>query len=510
MRLLVTGGLGFIGSNFIRHMMTKYPQYEIVNLDKITYAGNKDNLKDLEESPNYSFVQGDICDKRLVESIMRNVDAVVNFAAETHVDRSIRSSEIFIRTDIFGTHVLLETAWQNKIKRFIHISTDEVYGSIENGHFKEGDLLQPNNPYSASKAGAELLARSYCITHKLPLIITRSSNNFGPYQHPEKLVPCFITRLLKNKKVPLHGNGLAIRDWLYVKDNCEAIDFLMHNGEVGETYNIGGSIEKTNLEITKLLLEAFGKDKSYIEFIRDRPGQDKRYSLDCTKIEKLGWKPKYNFHEALEETTRWYKENEEWWEKITNILIAGANITGHAGAVLNTLNILKEYNIKGFIDNSIKEKEVEGIPIIGGTNPLPELKKFEGAFVAIGENKSRKIISEQLKKQGLKLINVIHPEATIENNVIVGEGVFIGAGVVINDNVRIGNNAIINIGVTIDRGCEIGDNVHITPGVNIATRVKIREGAFLGIGSKILPDIIIGKNVEIGAGEIVSKNMPDK
>lgn len=316
MQILVTGGMGFIGSNFIRHILHKYPYYKITNLDKMTYCGNPDNLKDIEKNKNYSFVKGDICDEKLVDNLVKEKDIVLNFAAETHVDRSIDDPKSFIRTDVDGTHTLLEAGKKHGIKKFIQISTDEVYGSIEKGSFTEESALQPNSPYSASKAGADLIARSYNKTFGVPAIITRSSNNFGPYQYPEKLMPLFITNLLEGKKVPVYGDGMNVRDWLYVIDNCEAIDLVMHKGKIGEIYNIGADNEKTNIEITKLLLKELGKDESSIEYVKDRPGHDRRYSIDSSKLRKLGWKPRFKFDMALKETVSWYKNNQNWWKKI--------------------------------------------------------------------------------------------------------------------------------------------------------------------------------------------------
>ncbi len=316
MKILVTGGAGFIGSNFIRHILNKYPDYKITNLDKLTYAGNLDNLKDVEKNENYKFIKGDICDKELVNELMPNVDIVVHFAAETHVDRSIKDPTAFIETDVKGTFILLEAARKNNIKKFIHISTDEVYGQIEKGSFKETDILNPRNPYSASKAGADRLAYSFYCTYNMPIIITRSSNNYGPYQYPEKVMPLFITNLIENKKVPLYGDGLNVRDWIYVLDNVEAIDFIMNNGKLGEVYNIGGGNELTNIEMTKIILKEMNKDESFIEYVKDRLGHDKRYSLDCTKINKLGWRPRFDFNKVIKETINWYKNNEWWWKKI--------------------------------------------------------------------------------------------------------------------------------------------------------------------------------------------------
>lgn len=316
MDILVTGGSGFIGSNFIRYMLEKYPDHKIINLDKLTYAGNPDNLKDVESNPNYSFVHGDICDMDLVNKVMRQADQVVHFAAESHVDRSIDDCSVFVRTNVLGTHTLLESALKHGIKRFIHISTDEVYGSINEGSFKETDMLVPSSPYSASKAGSDLLAQSYYITHDIPVIITRCTNNFGPYQYPEKLIPLFVTNLLENKKVPVYGTGQNVRDWIYVLDHCKAVDFVLHNGSAGEIYNIGGGAEKTNLEITEKIIEIVGSDQSMIEYVKDRLGHDLRYSLDCSKLKELGWAPEYDFDEALEQIVKWYVKNRGWWEKL--------------------------------------------------------------------------------------------------------------------------------------------------------------------------------------------------
>ena len=316
MKYLITGGAGFIGSNFIRYLFNKYEDIEIVNLDKLTYCGNLENLKDIENKSNYKFIKGDICDAKLVNNLMKDVDVVVHFAAETHVDRSIMDPSSFIKTDVIGTYVLLEAARNNNIRKFIQISTDEVYGSVEEGSFKETDELKPRNPYSASKAGADRLSYSFYCTYNVPVIITRSSNNFGPYQYPEKLIPLFVTNLIESKKVPVYGDGLNVRDWIYVLDNCEGIDFVINYGKIGEVYNIGGDNEKTNLEITKLILNLLGKDENFIEYVKDRLGHDKRYSLDFTKISSLGWKPKFDFSNALKETVDWYKSNEVWWKKI--------------------------------------------------------------------------------------------------------------------------------------------------------------------------------------------------
>ena len=318
MKLLITGGAGFIGSNFIHYILKKYKNYQVVNLDALNYAGNLENLRDIEKDPRYKFIKGDICDERLVHKIFQKEkpDFVVNFAAASHVDRSILEPKEFTRTNILGTHILLEAARKYGIKKFEHISTDETYGTIEKGKFKETDALLPNSPYAASKAGADLLARAYYKTFELPVLITRSSNNFGPYQFPEKAIPLFITNLLEDKKVPLYGDGRNIRDWIYVLDNCAGIDIVLHKGKIGEIYNVGGGNEKTNIEIAKIILKELNKNDSFIEYVKDRPGHDFRYSLDTRKIRKLGWKPKYKFEKAIKETIKWYKENTAWWKKI--------------------------------------------------------------------------------------------------------------------------------------------------------------------------------------------------
>ena len=316
MKLLITGGCGFIGSNFIRNMLEKYPDYQITNLDKLTYAGNPDNLKDIESDPNYTFVKGDICDTDVVSKVMQDVDQVIHFAAESHVDRSIEDGAVFVRTNVLGTNTLLQGALDNDVERFIHVSTDEVYGSIKEGSFSEMDDLKPSSPYSSSKAGSDLLAMSYYTTYDLPVTITRCTNNFGPYQYPEKLIPLFITNLMNNRKVPVYGSGMNVRDWIHVDDHCSGIDFVLNNGNTGEVYNIGGGSELTNLDITHRILAALDKDESMIEYVEDRKGHDFRYSLDCNKLKKIGWKPKYDFDTALNSTIAWYVNNRWWWEPL--------------------------------------------------------------------------------------------------------------------------------------------------------------------------------------------------
>jgi len=318
MKLLVTGGAGFIGSCFIRYILNKYKNYQIINLDCLTYCGNLENLKDVESNPNYTFVKGNICDKNLVKELISEADYVVNFAAESHVDNSIKNPEIFIETNVKGTMNLLEASRKLGIERFLQVSTDEVYGSLgKDGYFFETTPLAPNSPYSASKASADMLVRAYFETYKLPTLNTRCSNNYGPYQYSEKLIPFFITKLLKNEKVPLYGDGLNVRDWLYVYDHCEALDLVLHKGKIGEIYNIGGHNEKTNVEITNLIIKAMGKDNSYIEYVEDRLGHDRRYAISNDKItNELGWKPKVTFEEGIKKTIDWYLNNQDWLETI--------------------------------------------------------------------------------------------------------------------------------------------------------------------------------------------------
>lgn len=316
--ILVTGGAGFIGNCFIRHMLQKYSNYKIINLDALTYAGNLENLYDVKDNPNYEFVNGDICDKDLVTQIVSGVDMIVNFAAETHVDRSITGPEIFIETNIKGTMTLLQATKEFNIERYLQVSTDEVYGTLgDTGYFTETTPIAPNSPYSASKAGADMLVRAYYETYKVPTLITRCSNNYGPYQYPEKLIPFFISRLLRGEKVPVYGDGLNVRDWLYVYDHCAAIDAVLHKGRVGEVYNIGGHNEKTNLEITHLILDAMNKDESSIAYVQDRLGHDRRYAISNDKItSELGWKPSVTFEEGILLTIDWYLNNKSWMESI--------------------------------------------------------------------------------------------------------------------------------------------------------------------------------------------------
>lgn len=320
MKLLVTGGAGFIGSCFVRHILNTYSDYKVVNLDALTYCGNLENLNDVKDNPNYTFVHGNICNHDLVRDIIKDVDCVVNFAAESHVDNSIKHPEIFVETNVQGTLNLLQACKELGIERYLQVGTDEVYGSLgKTGYFYETTPIQPNSPYSASKASADLLVRAYHETYGLPVLNTRCSNNYGPYQYPEKLIPFFISQLLKGEKVPVYGDGLNVRDWLYVYDHCKAIDVVLHKGRVGEVYNIGGHNEKTNMEITHLILDAMGKDESSIKYVEDRLGHDRRYAIANDKIQsELGWEPSVTFEEGIKLTIDWYLNNQDWIKSIEN------------------------------------------------------------------------------------------------------------------------------------------------------------------------------------------------
>lgn len=320
MNLLVTGGAGFIGANFIHYILEKYPDYKLVNLDLLTYAGNLDNLKAAEANPNYTFIKGDIGDYDLVSKIVKenNIDTIVHFAAESHVDNSISDPAPFITTNVMGTHNLLKVALENNKLRFHHVSTDEVFGSLKDNDpkFDENTAYDPRSPYSASKAASDHVVRAYHHTYGLPVTISNCSNNYGPYQHIEKLIPLFVTNLMQDKKVPLYGEGLNVRDWLFVEDHCAAIDLVLHKGKIGETYCVGGDAEKRNIEITNLLLEKLGKGEEMIEKVEDRLGHDWRYAIDFSKIQKeLGWGPTVSFEEGIDKTINWYKDNKNWWDK---------------------------------------------------------------------------------------------------------------------------------------------------------------------------------------------------
>ncbi|MGO4530811.1 dTDP-glucose 4,6-dehydratase [Paenibacillus sp. 2TAF8] len=319
MKLLVTGGAGFIGSNFVLYMLREYPNYEIINVDALTYAGNLENLKSIESNPRHTFIKADIADVQQMENIFaQGVDVVVNFAAESHVDRSILTPDIFVRTNVMGTQVLLDASKKYQITKFVQVSTDEVYGSLgPTGLFTEETSLMPNSPYSASKAGGDLLVRAYHETFGLPVNITRCSNNYGPFQFPEKLIPLIISRALKEEAIPVYGDGLNIRDWLYVEDHCRAIDLVIHQGQSGEVYNIGGNNERTNIHIVETVLEQLGKPASLIQYVQDRLGHDRRYGIDPTKLEtELGWKPVHYFETGIKETIKWYLNHQEWMASV--------------------------------------------------------------------------------------------------------------------------------------------------------------------------------------------------
>jgi dTDP-glucose 4,6-dehydratase len=319
LKLLVTGGAGFIGSNFVRYMLERYPDCRVLNLDKLTYAGNLENLAGLENDARHEFIQGDICDEQIIGDILgKNVDAVVNFAAESHVDRSILHSSEFVRTNVVGTLNLLESCRKNRIGRFIQISTDEVYGSLgASGQFTELSPIAPNSPYAASKASADLLVRSYCHTHGFPGIVTRCSNNYGPYQFPEKLIPLLISNALADMPLPIYGDGMYVRDWIHVRDHCEAIDVVLRRGEDGETYNVGARQEHRNLDVARMILKALGKDESLLTYVEDRPGHDRRYAIDSSKLEtQLHWRPLIPFDAGLRETIEWYRANPAWVDNV--------------------------------------------------------------------------------------------------------------------------------------------------------------------------------------------------
>jgi len=314
--LLVTGGAGFIGSNFIHYLLKYYPRCRVINLDKLTYAGNLDNLRDVEDDPRYEFIHGDIRDREVVNRIIKRVNGIIHFAAETHVDRSILDAGEFILTDVYGSFVLFEALKNSDVEFFIHVSTDEVYGSRDEGYFKEDDPMCPSSPYAASKAAADRLAYSYWVTYGLPILVIRPSNNFGPYQYPEKFIPLFVSNALEGKHLPLYGKGTNVRDWLYVEDNCRAIDVVMRKGRIGEAYNVGATNEVANIRVAERIVDLLEKPRSLITLVKDRLGHDRRYALDCRKIHDLGWKPEREFDESLELTVHWYQENIDWWQKI--------------------------------------------------------------------------------------------------------------------------------------------------------------------------------------------------
>ncbi len=395
-RVLVTGGCGFIGSNFIRLLLAS-GEYEVANFDLLTYAGNRDNLKEFQKHPNYNFIKGDIADKSKVKKALKGIDLVFNFAAESHVDRSIKDSSAFVHTNVLGVKNMVECSMNAGVKRFVQISTDEVYGSVEKGSSKETDRLEPRNPYSATKASGDLIALSYFYTFGFDVIITRSSNNYGPYQYPEKIIPLFITNILEGKKVPLYGDGKNIRDWLYVEDNCKAILFAAEKGKKGEIYNIGGSNEITNIELTKKILGLLGKDESWIKFVEDRKGHDKRYSLDSTKIKSLGWKPEKEFEKGLEETIEWYKKKQYLVEKnqskrgksMKGVILAGG--TGSRLRPLTTVtnkHLLPVYNkpMIYYPIETLKKAGIKDIMVITGTSHAGDIFSLLGSGKNFGVN----------------------------------------------------------------------------------------------------------------------------
>jgi dTDP-glucose 4,6-dehydratase len=316
--IMVTGGAGFIGSNFVRMMLREHPDYHILVFDKMTYAGNPDNLLDVRSDPRFNMVEGDIADAAKVEATVQDygIDAIVNFAAETHVDRSIEAPGSFIQTNVFGVYALLEATRKSGVERMLHVSTDEVYGAVLEGSSTEEDKLEPRSPYSAAKASGDLMCRAYFVTHGTPVMVTRGSNTYGPYQYPEKLLPLFITNALEDKTLPMYGDGKNVRDWMHVLDHCRGIDTVLHKGQTGEIYNVGGGNERENIEVIYALLDLLGKPRSLIHYVQDRPGHDRRYSIDTTKLRGLGWEPQHSFEDGLRETVEWYRDNPWWWQKI--------------------------------------------------------------------------------------------------------------------------------------------------------------------------------------------------
>jgi dTDP-glucose 4,6-dehydratase len=316
--IMVTGGAGFIGSNFVRMMLREHPDYHILVFDKLTYAGNPDNLLDVQGDSRFNMVEGDIADAAKVEATIQNygIDAIVNFAAETHVDRSIEESGSFIQTNVFGVYALLEATRKFGVERMLHVSTDEVYGAVLEGSSTEEDKLEPRSPYSAAKASGDLMCKAYFVTHGTPVMVTRGSNTYGPYQYPEKLLPLFITNALEDKTLPMYGDGKNVRDWMHVLDHCRGIDTVLHKGQPGEIYNVGGGNERENIEVIYALLDLLGKPRTLIHFVQDRPGHDRRYSIDTAKLRGLGWEPQHSFEDGLRETVEWYGDNPWWWQKI--------------------------------------------------------------------------------------------------------------------------------------------------------------------------------------------------
>ncbi|MBI2662471.1 dTDP-glucose 4,6-dehydratase [Candidatus Woesearchaeota archaeon] len=394
-KLLVTGGCGFIGSNFIRYILDKYPNCEVINIDKLSYGGNLDNLRDIETNPHYKFIKGDICDQKLVDETVKEIDGIIHFAAETHVDRSIQSSTDFIKSNVIGTQVLLESATKNGLKRFHYISTDEVFGALgEEGKFNEKSPHDPKNPYAASKASAEHLVRSFFHTHQLPITISNCSNNYGPYQYPEKFIPLFLTNLIESKKVPVYGSGLNVRDWIHVIDHCRAIDLIYHQGKIGENYCICTNDEKRNIDLTKEILSEFGFGEEKIHFVVDRKGHDFRYAMDNSKIKELGWTQSIELKNGLKDTIQWYKQNEWWWKKLKENKVKGIILAGGTGSRLLPLTKVTNKHLLPIYDKpmifypleTLKKAGITDIIIVCGTESVGDFLKLLGSGKEYGVN----------------------------------------------------------------------------------------------------------------------------
>ena len=394
-KLLITGGCGFIGSNFIKYILDKYPNYEVINIDKLSYGGNLDNLQDIETNPRYKFIKGDICDQKLVDETVKDIDGIIHFAAETHVDRSIESSNDFIKSNVIGTQILLESATKNGLKRFHYISTDEVFGALgEEGKFNEKSPHDPKNPYAASKASAEHLVRSFFHTYQLPITISNCSNNYGLYQYPEKLIPLFLTNLIEGKKVPVYGNGLNVRDWIHVIDHCQAIDLIYHNGKIGENYCICTNDEKRNIDLTKEILSEFGFGEEKMHFVVDRKGHDFRYAMDNSKIKELGWTQSIELKNGLKDTIQWYKQNEWWWKKLKKNKIKGIILAGGTGNRLLPLTKVTNKHLLPIYDKpmifypleTLKKAGITEIMIVCGTESVGDFLNLLGSGKEYGVN----------------------------------------------------------------------------------------------------------------------------
>lgn len=434
-KILVTGGAGFIGSNFLKMMVQKYPDYQFINIDALTYSGNLNNLKDIDGKKNYRFIHAKIDDLELMERLIDEQTVVVNFAAESHVDRSISAGDRFLKSNTEGTFALLEAARRKKAILFLQISTDEVYGSLSSEHIssKEQDAFNPSSAYSASKAAAEMFCFGNMKTHKQPIIITRSSNNFGPNQYPEKIIPLFITHLLQGKRVPLYGTGKNIRDWIYVVDNCEALDFVIHQGKIGEVYNIGGGNEVNNIALTKYVLQNMGFGEEMIEFVADRPGHDLRYSLDSNKIKELGWSPRFQFEQALAQTIDWYRKNSSWWMPLKKRM-KGIILAGGAGSRLYPLSLVMSKQLQSIYDKpmiyypltTLIEMGINDICLISTPKDIPKFKELLGDGRRFGLNL---VYKEQPRPEGIAQAFLIAEEFIGKDNValILGDNVFYGS-----------------------------------------------------------------------------------